>query len=1009
MAVAATLLGAEESSSSSGPATLEFFETHIRPVLAEHCYPCHSSEIEKPKAGLRLDSRDAILQGGESGPAAVAGDPEHSLLVKAVRYSDPDLQMPPKKGRISEQKIRDLVTWIQQGLPWPPDPRISRGEAKRAFSISPEDKQYWAFCPIRRPPPPTVRAPQWPSNAIDAFILAELETKGITPNSPATPRELIRRVYFDLLGVPPPPFEVESFVNNPSAAAYANLVDRLLARPQYGERWGRYWLDVARFAQSNGYERDGEKPLAWRYRDYVIKALNEDKPYDRFVVEQIAGDELPDATADSVVATGFQRLGVWDDEPDDKAVAEFDELDDIVSTTGTAFLGLTLGCARCHDHKFDPISQTDYYQFLAFFRNVRLNENARFTFDSANYVPLAAPAEARLWQQRHEGRVQELESQVTCAIEGPEKRALQSELDKTKNESWLGQWALGVREHVGESLSTRVLIRGNPKMPGPEVQPAFLTVLGGAKPSPVQNTSGLELKGRRLALARWIASSDNPLTARVAVNRLWQHHFGQGIVKTPSDFGHTGASPTHPELLDWLASEFIGSGWSFKHLHRLILLSRTYQMCSRTDNEVAQSLDPSDNLLWRQRLHRLEAESLWDAALTVSGELNPFMGGRGFFPHLNGEVLAGESRPGLDWELSSEAERSRRSIYIYVRRTMLAPLFEAFDYNTTSSPLPERPVTTVAPQALMLLNSDWAHQRARAFAVRLARETSAEPRQGIERAYQLAFGRAPSTNEYRLALNFLDCQAQGFKMVHSRLTFAPDVPNALFADYLKQLRPGEFLRGPTNGWQYYRGRWSSPYEGIRAMDRSRGPFALWQSEPFTDATITAEVTLNAACESGSILFRSVAQEEEQRGYELQFDPRQQQVRLLRQGNELVMLASAGGALPVGHALPVRITISGPRVRVWLRTADSPVLDETDLQPVTAPGRLGVRSIGAPISFDHLLLETEGRTLQVWKSAPKAGAAGTEAISCDSDREIQERAWASFCLMLLNLNEFIYVD
>ena len=337
-------------------------------------------------------------------------------------------------------------------------------------------------------------------------------------------------------------------------------MDHVLARPEYGERWARHWLDVARYAQSNGYERDGEKPLAWRYRDYVIRAFNEDKPYDRFIMEQIAGDELPDASAESVAATGFQHLGVWDDEPDDAQMAEYDGLDDIVSTTSTAFLGLTLGCARCHDHKFDPISQADYYSFLAFFRSVRPNENARFDFDSANYLPLAPPCEAQAWAWRHDVKAQELESAAACAIEGPDKAAILASLKAHRDEKPPFEWALGVRESGSSPAATHILVRGNPHSPGPEVQPGFLSVLGGEKPELPPPCSAAGSSGRRRVLAQWIASRQNPLTARVAVNRIWHNHFGQGLVKTTGDFGPSGRCADAPAVAGLAGCRIHGCG-----------------------------------------------------------------------------------------------------------------------------------------------------------------------------------------------------------------------------------------------------------------------------------------------------------------------------------------------------------------------------------------------------------------------------------------------------------------
>jgi len=509
------------------PDGTEFFEKKIRPLLAERCYECHSASAEKLKGKLMLDSREGALKGGESGPAMVPGAPESSLLIKAVRYTDKDLQMPPKNKRLSDRQIGDLTAWVQMGAPWPVAASVASSRRKSSTSdITDQDRSWWSFRAIQRPPLPRVKQSAWVANPIDAFILASLESKGLAPNPPATKRELARRACFDLIGLPPTPEQVAAFENDKSPQAYEKFIDSLLSLPQYGERWGRHWLDVARFAQSNGYERDGEKPLAWRYRDYVIKAFNEDKPYDRFILEQLAGDELPDATDDSLIATGFQRLGVWDDEPDDKRMAEFDELDDIVSTTGAAFLGLTMGCARCHDHKFDPIPQADYYRCLAFFRNVRPYENAKHMLDAPNFVPLGSPEKLEQWKRDWLGRVEALQTQIKSAPES-EKKKLQEQLGRLKDESPPFEWALAVRERGGQAAPTHVLVRGNAASPGAEVPPAFLSVLGGQKPLLPQHETNAPSTGRRLALAEWIASPTNPLTARVMMNRLWQHHFWQ--------------------------------------------------------------------------------------------------------------------------------------------------------------------------------------------------------------------------------------------------------------------------------------------------------------------------------------------------------------------------------------------------------------------------------------------------------------------------------------------------
>ncbi len=888
----------------------------------------------------------------------------------------------------------------------PSGDKAKSSRAKRgAFAITDEERAYWAFRPVGLPAPPIVKQKSWAANPIDAFVLAELEAKGLTPNSTATPRELARRVYFDLIGLPPTPEEVAAFEKDKSPAAYEKLIDHLLSLPQYGERWARHWLDVVRFAQSNGYEVDGEKPLAWRYRDYVIKALNEDKPYDRFILEQIAGDELPDATADSIAATGFQRLCVFDIEPDDKRMAEFDELDDILSTTSTAFLGLTMGCARCHDHKFDPISQADYYQFLSFFRNVRPYESGKTNLGASSFAPLAAPGQVNQWRQQWQGRIKSLEGEPTPASES-EKKQRQEHISRVKEEAPPYEWTLAVRECGGSPLPTHILARGNAGSPGAEVEPAFLSVLGGQKP--VLPPCGKETPstGRRLALARWIASPQNPLTARVMVNRLWQHHFGKGIVKTTTDFGRAGLPPTHPQLLDWLAAEFIERKWSLKEMHKLILLSKAYRMSSRSQNHQAEKTDPGNDLLWRQNLRRLEAESIRDSILTISGQLNPKMGGRGFFPHLGGELLAGASRPGLGWQKSTMEEQSRRSVYTYIRRTMLVPALDTFDYSNTTSPLGERSVTTVAPQALMMLNDDFMQRQAAAMAARLLREAGGSRLREIRRGYQLALNRNPNHREAQVAINFLERQSKEFNALQSRLTFRPDVPNSLSVEYLNQLEPSDLLLGPQEGWSYHRGRWSGAYEGIRTVERQRAPFALWEGEASSNSVVRAKLILDRATEFASLLLRSNVEGDEQRGYEVAFDPRQQRITLIRHAKDLTILAERSAPIPTGQALAVVIELAGARLRLLLNGSREPLLDVTDPQPVGGKGLIGIRAWGAALSVDDLRWFTENKKLEV---NPAAGQFNDDPSNPPGLKAAEQQALRSFCLLLFNLNELIYVD
>ena len=991
---AATLFALAAAAAEPADADFAFFESKIRPVFTEHCYSCHSSKAEKLKGELRLDSLEGMLKGGDRGPAIVPGHPEKSLLLKAVRYTDPELQMPPKNKKLGERQIAAIAQWIQSGAPWPAGEQASAPRPAKQ-EITEQDKSWWCFQPIRRPEAPPGRRRLATENPIDSFILAELAAKGLKPNPIASRRELIRRAYFDLIGLPPSPEQIAAFAKDKSSEAWPRVIDQLLSLPQYGERWGRHWLDVARFAQSNGYERDGEKPESWRYRDYVVKAFNEDKPYDQFIKEQIAGDELEPVTFDSLIATGFQRLGVWDDEPDDKRMAEFDELDDLVSTTGSAFLGLTIGCARCHDHKFDPIPQTDYYQLLSFFRNIRLSESARFTLDSPNYVPLAAPAQVKEWERAQKAKVKSVENELAAATNDVERKKLSKRIEEMKGDRPPFEWALAVRERGLLPPPTHVLIRGNAGNPGAEVQPAFLSVLGARRPVLAAPAEAATSTGRRRALAEWIASAGNPLTARVMVNRIWQHHFGQGLVKSTSDFGRTGALPTHPKLLDWLAEEFIQGGWSIKKMHKAIMLSQTYQRSSRTENAAANAVDPGNDLLWRQNLRRLEAEALRDTVLSISGSLNPRMGGRGFFPRLSGEVLAGQSRPGLDWEISSPEELSRRSLYAYVRRTMPVPMLDAFDYSNTASPLNERPVTTVAPQSLLLLNDAFVQQQAEAFAARITKEAGDQPEPFIARGFELAAGRGPTQQERQLSRDFIQRQQRAFAALQTRLTFRPDVPTSLSVSYLEKLKPEMFLLGPQSGWSYHRGRWSGVYEGIRTMERDRGPFALAALPAFSNGAVEARVVLHTACESAGILFRASVKETEAQGYEVAFEPREQRILLRRHSGELTTLAQCSAPIPTGQSLPLRIQFEEARLRVWLGENPNPTLDFTDSEPIPGAGRVGARAWGAAVSFDDLVLRPTGA----------ASIAVRDTNLAAPDR----RALQAFCLMLLNLNEVWYVD
>lgn len=773
---------------------LDFYAKQVEPLLKEHCLKCHGGG-DKIRGGLRLTNRDAILKGGDLGPAVDLDKPAESLLLKAVHYRD-GLEMPPT-GKLPADKIAVLTRWVERGLPMPSDLK-AEAEHDRP-GPSPADRSYWAYQPVRRPNVPTVRNAGWVRNPVDAFILARLEAAGLEPAPEADRVTLIRRLYFDLLGLPPTPEEVDAFVGDPAPDAYERLVDELLARPQHGEKWARHWLDLVRFAETNGYERDGPKPNAWRFRDYVIRSFNADKPFDRFIREQLAGDELAhrweqegrdeSEIAEAVIATGYYRLGLWDDEPVDLEMAKFDGLDDIVATTCQVFLGMTMNCARCHDHKIDPLPQTDYYRFLAFFRDVphfSLTRDVTSKFNQTDITPRARRVLYEAELHRRTQRIEEL-TRLLTEIEDEAIRKMPAEdqraaegvdrpqvvkkvpmfLEEPRRQEYERllkdrealrklplpprEMALSINNCLVPPPPTHVLIRGNPHAKGTAVEPGYPAVLGFADPVLPTIPSGAKTAGRRLVLADWIASPDNPLTARVLVNRLWQHHFGRGIVASSNDFGKYGNKPTHPELLDWLADEFCrpadpADAWRIKRIHRLLVTSSTYRMASQTQPGVLER-DPDNELFSRFPMRRLTAEEIRDAMLAVSGKLNLRQFGPSIYPPIPREVLAGQSRPGEGWGKSSPEEASRRSVYVYVKRSLLLPILNQHDLADTDNSCPVRYTTTVPTQSLGMLNGAFTNEQAGHLAERLRREMPNDLAGQVRRAIRLTTGREPDDRE----------------------------------------------------------------------------------------------------------------------------------------------------------------------------------------------------------------------------------------------------------------------
>ena len=667
---ALTLLACAASAAEPTAAQLEMFETKIRPLLAKHCYECHSAKSKKLQGELRLDSRAAMLAGGESGAAIVPGDPKKSLLIEAVRYED--VEMPPKT-KLAAREITSLEAWIRVGAPWPAESVKPATTVSEKLDWKKLRGAHWAWQPMARRKVPAVRDRAWPRGPIDRFILAKLEAAGLKPAPAAEKRTLIRRAYFDLIGLPPTPEEVAAFVSDTSDEAFAKVVDRLLASRHYGERWGRHWLDVARYSDGfGGFSNNAALPHAWRYRDWVVEALNRNLPYDQFVKQQIAGDLMK--TPGGHVATGLFALGPTYNsdggDPDSVAQAKSETLDDRVDTLTRGFLGVTVLCARCHDHKFDPIPQQDYYSLAGVFNN---SKNVQHRGASASMAHALADS---------------------------------------------------------GSGDMKVALRGNLRKQGDVAPRRFLRILAGENPPRFTKGSG------RLELADAIVSRDNPLTARVIVNRIWMHHFGKAIVRSPSNFGTLGRKPTHPGLLDHLALTFIESGWSIKQLHRTVMLSSAYRMSSRKDTKGFEA-DGDNELVWRMNPRRLDAESWRDALLAVTGELDRSIGGA---PVDN--ILASKRRT-LYAKISRNGDRFESDRFLRL-----------FDFPVPRASSAHRPTSIVPQQFLFMLNSTFMVERAKVLAERLKHEAPEEGAR-IARAYALLYGRAPSEAELKIGRAFV--------------------------------------------------------------------------------------------------------------------------------------------------------------------------------------------------------------------------------------------------------------
>ena len=775
-----------QAESPQHDAAIEFFEKKIRPLLADNCFNCHSANTNS-RGGLRVDDRNGLLSGGEHGAAVVPGKPEQSLLIKAVRQTDGKLKMPPMK-QLSEAQIADLTTWIRDGAVWPKvEFTLPRGDPHADYARL--RKEHWSWQPLTESKAPSVRVADWARDDIDRFLLAKLETKGLLPVADAHKLTLIRRATFDLTGLPPTPTETVAFLSDDSATAFTTLVDRLLASTAFGERWGRHWLDVARYGESTGSARNLPYPHAWRYRDYVIDAFNNDKPYDQFIREQIAGDLLP-ATSDAqrdekLIATGFLALGVKDVNQRYKVRFLMDNIDEQIDTVSRAVLGLTASCARCHDHKFDPIPQTDYYALAGIFRSTDLCAGVRNKmggggldyYDSDMLLKLAvatsaeteatkpiaeinaaltaARAEQQSLKDSKDGNELAADGRTKLVVAREKVTKLQAELAAFNDPALRGPVAFGVRDAKIVN-DTELRVRGEAEQLGPVVPRGFLGVIPVADASPVNpQQSG------RLELAQWLTRETNPLTARVMANRIWQHLLGQGLVLSVDNFGVTGDSPSHPELLDHLAQRFMRNGWSVKKLVRSIVLSRAYQLGSETPSEHLTH-DPANRLVWRHSPRRLDAEEIRDATLLAAGTLNRSRPNASLAKDFKVIELRNNG-PEAQRLMNGSVSSVHRSVYLPLVRNITPTSLDVFDFATQGMVTGSRDTTTVATQALYLLNDPFVRGQSLAVAARLFAQPIRDDAARVNLAYQLVLNRSATRSEIERATNYLTDYASALR------------------------------------------------------------------------------------------------------------------------------------------------------------------------------------------------------------------------------------------------------
>ena len=1053
LCLAARMGMADDSVQAPTADQLKYFETHVRPLLIEKCSKCHNDK--KQNGELRVDSREGLLLGGESGPAVVVGNLAESLLLDAVNYRS--FEMPPE-GKLSDEQIGHLTKWIEMGAPWPAGETVAAALPSGRV-LTDEDRAYWAFQPVQRVEPPTIAGDQWSRTAVDRFILAKIREAQLEPAPEADRVTVARRLYLDLSGLPPSPQQMDAFLSDSSDKAYENLVDQLLASPAYGENMARFWLDLVRYAESDGYKQDTFRPTAWRYRDYVVQSFNADKPYDRFVMEQLAGDEIDPSNSEAVVATGYLRNGIYEYNQRDAFGQWKTILEDMTETTSDAFLGLGLGCAKCHDHKFDPLLHKDYYRLQAFLCNVSFEDERPLTSPEKR-----AEYQAKLakWEEATKAIRDRIDALEAPKLKELEKAAVtpfqedfqtiynkpaaertpyeqqiahlmrlqvldkyNGELDKKfkKDSPERAEWE-GLKQELATfdsqkpaplpttltvadvgPLAPVVHVPDRPKLG--DVAPGFPTVID-PQPATIDPISGNALTtGRRTALAKWIASPTNPLSTRVIVNRIWALHFGTGLVASTSDFGRLGEPPSHPELLDWLTSEFIANEWSLKSLHKTIVMSAVYRQASHHPHEpqrmeTGMRADPAARLLWRFPIRRLAAEQIRDSMLAVSGELDAKAGG-----------------PGAD--LSA----NRRSVYLKTMRNTRDPLLEAFDQPDRIVGTGSRNVTTSPTQSLLMINGDWTLVRAAKLARRLEKEIAGSDDSLVRQAYRLAYARDPQESEIRRGQEFLEQSRTRRTVVTSTPNrVAMPVTNSLALELTAAQKPS---RLSVAGQPWPDGDFTV---GATVLLKSIDPDAnvrtiasCWNANQAAAGWSLGVTGVKSKHQPRNLILQLVGQENTTAKYEVVPSGIHLELDRPYRVAVSVSLAESGptGVRFVVHDLTT--PDAAPQVAEVAHTVVAGL--KTDL-PFVVGGRTGTDKhnwdgLIDEVRYTHEPLSIEALKASDWKAAqslhawtfegdtPFVSDSGNTTLAIIPDDVTSNPVLVDFCHVLLNSNEFLYVD